>query len=326
MIIVTGAAGFIGSALIWELNSRGVRDILAVDLLDTSDKWKNFYGLHFTEYMDRDDFLKLVHRADKKLSHYEGIIHLGACSSTTETDARFLMNNNYEYTRILASWSRDHSKRFIYASSGATYGGGGEGFSDNHALLNKLKPLNAYGYSKHAFDLWALREGLLKNIVGLKYFNVFGPNEYHKHDMRSMVLKAFYQIRDHKKIQLFKSHRPEYHDGEQQRDFVYVKDAVRMTLFFWDNREIGGIFNIASGVASTWNALAAAVFNALKQRVHIEYIDMPETIRNQYQYYTCADISKIREAGYASPVTSLDAAVSDYVTKYLVPGERHLGE
>jgi len=326
MIIVTGAAGFIGSALIWELNNRGVQDILAVDWLDTTSKWKNFYGLRFSEYVDRDDFLKLIEHSDKKCSRVEGVIHLGACSSTTEADARFLMNNNYEYTRKLAMWCQAHNKRFIYASSAATYGSGAQGFSDYHAVLQKLRPLNAYGYSKHAFDLWALQEGLLKSIVGLKYFNVFGPNEYHKQDMRSMALKAFYQIRDQKKIQLFKSHRPEYHDGQQQRDFVYVKDAVRMTLFFWDNKEICGIYNIASGVASTWNALAGAVFSALKQKPYIEYIDMPPTIRDQYQYYTCADISKLRAAGYASPVTVLDAAVSDYVSAYLVPGERHLGE
>lgn len=325
MIVVTGAAGFIGSALIAALNRKGLTDILAVDALDTSAKWKNFYGLSFVDYLDKDDFLAGLQENQSWVRAIEGIIHMGACSSTTEQDAAFMMKNNYEYSKQVALWCLQHKKKLLYASSAATYGDGALGFSDDHAKLNTLRPLNIYGYSKHLFDLWMSQKGFLAQCVGVKYFNVFGPNEYHKGEMRSMVLKAYYQIHEHKRIKLFKSHRAEYKDGEQKRDFVYIKDAVQMTLFLWEHKHAAGIYNIGSGNASTWNMLATAVFKALKLPVQIEYVDMPESVRDQYQYYTRADMAKVRDTGYRVPLMPLDVAISEYVQEYLMK-DRYLGE
>lgn len=325
MIVVTGAAGFIGSALIAALNRKGLTDILAVDALDSSAKWKNFYGLSFADYLDKDDFLAGLQENQSWTRSIEGIIHMGACSSTTEQDAAFMIKNNFEYSKQIALWCAQHKKKLLYASSAATYGNGAQGFSDDHAKINTLRPLNIYGYSKHLFDSWALQKGFLSQCVGVKYFNVFGPNEYHKGEMRSMVLKAYYQIREHKKIRLFKSHRTDYKDGEQKRDFVYIKDAVQMTLFLWEQKQASGLYNIGSGNASTWNMLAAAVFKALQLPVQIEYIDMPGSVKDQYQYYTRADMAKVRDAGYRVPLMPLDDSISDYVQNYLMK-DRYLGE
>jgi ADP-L-glycero-D-manno-heptose 6-epimerase len=316
MIIVTGGAGFIGSALIAALNKRGVDDIIIVDRLGTDQRWKNLVNLQFADYIDKDRFLDMVVENVVGFS-VDVVFHLGACSSTTETDTSFLMSNNYEYTKQLAQWTTSKNTRFIYASSAATYGDGSQGFSDDEDKLETLQPLNPYGYSKHLFDLWARRNGLLDKIVGLKYFNVFGPNEYHKAEMRSFVLKAFEQINAAGKVRLFKSHRPDYKDGEQKRDFLYIKDAVDMTLFFYDNPKRAGIYNIGAGVASTWNDLAKAVFVAMDKRPNIEYFDTPDSIRNQYQYFTKADVTKLRTAGYKKQITSLEQAIKDYVTNYL---------
>ncbi len=324
MIVVTGGAGFIGSALIAALNKRGVDDILVVDRLSTDQRWRNLVNLRFADYLDKNDFLEIV-AEDALPFSVEAVFHLGACSTTTETDVSFLMDNNYEYSKQLAQWTADEDIRFIYASSAATYGDGSQGFSDNEGQLGLLRPLNPYGYSKQLFDLWAKRNGLLKKIVGLKYFNIFGPNEYHKAEMRSFVLKAFEQINATKKVRLFKSHRSDYADGEQKRDFLYVKDAVDTTLFFFDNPKTAGIFNIGSGTARTWNDLAKAVFAAMGKSPNIEYIDTPDSIRNQYQYFTEADISKIRSAGYKKPITPLEQAIKDYVANYLTQGD-YLGE
>jgi len=317
MIIVTGGAGFIGSALVAALNSRGITDILVVDQLACDEKWKNLRNLSFADYVEKDDFLEMV--AEGRIAPpIKAVFHLGACSSTTETNASYLYKNNYEYTKLLAQWATAANIRFIYASSAATYGDGSAGFSDREGQIEKLIPLNMYGYSKQLFDLWARRPGLLKKIVGLKYFNVFGPNEYHKGDMRSFCLRAFEQINATGKVRLFKSYKPEYKDGEQRRDFIYVKDAVDMTLFFLDNPQVGGLFNIGTGKARTWNDLAGAVFAAMGKKLNIEYIEMPESIRNQYQYFTQADITKLRKAGYDKRTTSLEAAIKDYVQKYLM--------
>jgi len=319
MIIVTGGAGFIGSAIIAALNKRAVTDILVVDRLGSDQKWKNLVNLSFADYLDKEDFLEAALEG-KLSSSIKTIFHLGACSSTTETDVSFLMENNYLYTKLLAQWATSNNTRFIYASSAATYGDGSQGFADNEDKIETLRPLNAYGYSKQLFDLWAKRKGLLNKIVGLKYFNVFGPNEYHKADMRSFVLKAFEQINATGKVRLFKSHRPDYKDGEQKRDFLYVKDAVDMTLFFLDYPKNAGLFNIGSGTARSWNDLAKAVFAAMGKEPNIEYIDMPESIRNQYQYFTQADITKLRTAGYDKPITALEEAAKDYVQNYLREG------
>lgn len=319
-IIVTGGAGFIGSAVVWRLNQLGLDNILIVDRLDETDKWKNLTPLKYADYLDADDFLDDLY----DFKDAKAVIHLGACSSTTERDSAYLMRNNYEFTRDLAEWAVANSVRFIYASSAATYGDGSSGMDDGAEDLTRLRPLNMYGYSKHLFDQYAARKRLYENIVGLKYFNVFGPNEGHKGDMRSLVNKAYGQINETGKLQLFKSHNPDYKDGEFGRDFVYVKDAVDMTLHFLD-AEGGGLFNIGAGKMHTWNELAAAIFKALEKEPNIEYIDMPENLRDRYQYRTEADISRLREAGYQNPATSLNEAVADYIHNYLVP-DKHLGD
>jgi ADP-L-glycero-D-manno-heptose 6-epimerase len=316
MIIVTGGAGFIGSALIAELNRRQISDILVVDELGADQKWKNLRNLSFTDYVEKDDFLDMVIE-DKLDSPIDVVFHLGACSDTTETNASYLVKNNYEYSKLLAQWATDADIRFIYASSAATYGDGSAGFSDDEEKIEALRPLNMYGYSKHLFDMWARRAGLLSKIVGLKYFNVFGPNEYHKGDMMSFVVKAFEQIKTTGKVRLFKSYRPEYADGEQVRDFLYVKDAVNMTLFFFDNPYINGIFNIGTGETRTWNDLVIAVFVGMGRKPNIEYIEMPASIRSQYQYFTQADLSKLRRAGYSKQTTPLEDAIRDYIQNYL---------
>jgi ADP-L-glycero-D-manno-heptose 6-epimerase len=256
------------------------------------------------------------------------VFHLGACSATTEKNAGYLADNNYGYTKELATWSLAHGARFIYASSAATYGDGGQGMDDKDEHLHRLRPLNMYGYSKHLFDLYAQRAGWLSRIVGVKYFNVFGPNEDHKADMRSLVNKAYQQILAEGRVQLFKSHKPEFKDGEQMRDFLYVKDAVEMTLHFAEHAQgekAGGLFNLGSGEANTWLTLTRAIFAALDREPAIDFIDMPEVLRGKYQYYTKADVSKLRASGYARAMTPLPDAVRDYVQNYLVPAKK-LGE
>ncbi len=316
MIIVTGGAGFIGSAIIAALNKRQITDILVVDELGTDQKWKNLRNLSFADYVEKEDFLEMVIE-DKLNSSIDAVFHLGACSDTTETNASYLIKNNYEYSKLLAQWATADNIRFIYASSAATYGDGSAGFSDDQEKIEILRPLNMYGYSKHLFDLWAHRAGLFKKLVGLKYFNVFGPNEYHKGDMRSFVIKAFEQINATGKVRLFKSYKPEYADGEQLRDFIYIKDAVDMTLFFYHKPQLSGLFNIGTGKARTWNDLVKAVFAATGREPNIEYIEMPESIRNQYQYFTEADITNFRKAGYDKEITTLEDAIKDYVQSYL---------
>ena len=319
-IIVTGGAGFIGSALIWRLNELGYNDILVVDRMDETDKWKNLAPLKFADYIDADDFLFEI----DEFKQAKTIFHLGACSSTTETDSDMMLRNNYQYTKELAVFAVKNGVRFIYASSAATYGDGSAGMADGAEGLEKLRPLNIYGYSKHLFDKYAAQKGMFDKIVGLKYFNVFGPNENHKGDMRSLVNKAFDQIRQTGKLQLFRSHNPEFSDGEFGRDFVYVKDAVDMTLHFMESG-CGGLFNVGSGRMNTWNALADAIFKALDLPRNVEFVDMPVHLRDRYQYHTVADLSRISAAGYTAETTPLDAAVADYIQNYLIPG-RHLGD
>jgi ADP-L-glycero-D-manno-heptose 6-epimerase len=320
MIVVTGGVGFIGSAIVWRLNELGYDDILIVDRADETDKWKNLAPLRFSDYMDADDFLDEVglHK------NADAIFHMGACSSTTETDADYMIRNNYQYTKDLADFAAANDIRFIYASSAATYGDGSAGMNDGTDDLHKLRPLNIYGYSKQMFDQYAARNGMFEKIIGLKYFNVFGPNENHKGDMRSLVNKAFDQINETGKVNLFKSANPDYADGEFGRDFVYVKDAVEMSLYFMDRKD-GGLFNVGSGRMNTWNALADAIFKALDSPRNVEFIDMPANLRDRYQYHTQADLTRIRDAGYTAETTTLDEAVADYVRNYLKPG-KHLGD
>lgn len=319
-IIVTGGAGFIGSAVVWRLNQLGYDDILIVDRMDETDKWKNLVPLRFADYIDADDFIEDL----GDFSQAKAIFHLGACSSTTETDSDYMFRNNFEYTRDLAEFAVANGIRFVYASSAATYGDGSNGMDDGYDDLGKLRPLNVYGYSKHMFDQYAARNGMFDSIVGLKYFNVYGPNENHKDDMRSLVNKAYDQIRATGRLQLFRSADPRYQDGEFGRDFVYVKDAVEMTLHFLDGHA-SGIFNVGSGRMNTWNALADAIFKALEREKNVEFIEMPEHLRDRYQYHTQADLTRIRETGFENDITELDAAVADYIQNYLGP-DKHLGD
>ncbi len=321
-ILVTGAAGFIGSAVVNALNERGFEKIIVTDVLCHDEKWRNLAPLRFEDYLQADDLLRVIEFDPNCFGTIDYIYHLGACSATTETDGAYLIANNYHYTKTLAEWALDQGARFVYASSAATYGDGARGMDDTDADLAKLRPLNLYGYSKQLFDLHAQRRGYLDAIVGIKYFNVFGPNEYHKGDMRSLVCKAHQQIMETGKIRLFRSHRPEFRDGEQMRDFVYVKDAVAMTLHLAETKRAGGLYNVGSGTARTWLDLARALFAALDREPQIEFIDMPDSIRDQYQYYTCAGIEKLRATGYTADTTRLEDAVRDYVTGYLQTGSR----
>ncbi|HZF01443.1 MAG TPA: ADP-glyceromanno-heptose 6-epimerase [Methylomirabilota bacterium] len=319
-VLVTGGAGFIGSALVWALNRRDCGNIVVCDILGTNEKWRNLTPLRFADYVEAADLLPRLQNG--ALGKFDLVLHMGACSSTTEKDASYLIRNNYEFTKDLCAWSLKNKARFVYASSAATYGDGSAGMDDDESQIEKLRPLNIYGYSKHLFDLYARRGKFLNKIVGLKYFNVFGPNEDHKADMRSLVHKSFAQVQGKGVIQLFKSYRKDFKDGEQKRDFLYVKDAVAMTLHLAANKKAGGLFNIGSGEARTWVDLANSVFAALKKKPKIEFIEMPETIRDKYQHFTQADISRLRAAGYREKITSLENAVADYVQNYLVPDKR----
>ena len=324
-ILVTGGAGLIGSALIHALNQRGQEDILVTDVLGKDAKWKNLSPLRFDDFIQADSFLDRLEENPDAFGSVRTIFHLGACSATTEMDSGYLMENNYGYTKHLAHWALRRGIRFVYASSAATYGDGLQGMDDCTDHLETLRPLNAYGYSKHLFDLHAKRNGWLEKIAGIKYFNVFGPNEGHKGEMRSLVSKAYEQILETGKVRLFKSHRPDYRDGEQVRDFVYVKDAVAMTIHIANTPSANGLFNIGTGTPRNWVDLATALFTALDRKPEIEFIDMPEHIRNQYQYHTCADVSRLRSTGWSAPASVLEDSVSDYVGNYLVPG-LHLGD
>ncbi|MBN1828776.1 MAG: ADP-glyceromanno-heptose 6-epimerase [Deltaproteobacteria bacterium] len=316
MIVVTGGAGFIGSAVVWRLNREGIDDIVVVDNLGATEKWKNLVNCTYREYLHKDCFIAMV-REDRAPFPATAIVHMGACSSTTERNADYLMENNYRYTKILAQWAADRDIPFIYASSAASYGNGDQGFNDDDKLITTLKPTNMYGYSKHLFDCWMLSQNLERTIVGLKFFNVFGPNEYHKGDMRSVVHKAFCQIRREGAVRLFKSYRGDYGDGGQMRDFIYVKDCAEVIWWFLENRRATGIFNVGTGTARTWNDLAAAVFDAMGRKRQIDYSDMPESVRPHYQYFTEAAMDKLRKAGYDKPFYSLEEAVEEYVRRYL---------
>lgn len=329
MIVITGGAGFIGSALLWGLNQRGVSDILIVDEIDHDQKEKNIGALQYEEFVGIRDFRERLLAGDFDRAGVEAILHMGAISSTTETDWEKLQDLNVEYSKDIIRWCFDRGVRCIYASSGATYGGGEAGYSDDHALFDDLRPLNLYGKSKLLVDMWARDGGYFDatagGVVGLRYFNVFGPNEYHKGHMRSVIAKKFEEVSQQGTIELFKSYREEYKDGEQKRDFIYIKDAVAVTLHFLDNKDLTGVYNVGTGKAETWNAVARAMFKALGREADIRYVDMPDDLRDQYQYFTQADITKLRKSGFQLPFTLLEKAVRDYVVNYLREG-LHLGE
>jgi ADP-L-glycero-D-manno-heptose 6-epimerase len=316
-LLVTGGAGFIGGNLVRALNGRGCRNIAVVDHCDHPAKRRNLEGLQFEDYFDKTVFRALVR--ENRAPKFSGVFHLGACSSTAESDGAYLKDNNFRYTRELCEWSLRAGARFVYASSAATYGDGSFGYCDDDAATPSLRPLNLYGWSKQWFDLWALRTGAAQCIAGVKFFNVYGPGEDHKGDMRSVVAKSHQIILQDRAISLFKSHRSEYRDGEQTRDFVYVDDAVAVALFLGDRPEISGLFNCGTGKARTWIDLAHSLFAAAGIPPSITFIDMPEYIRDKYQYHTQADMHKLRRAGYTAPFSDIEEGVRRYVTEYLAP-------
>jgi len=316
MIVLTGGAGFIGSCFLSKLNQLGEPQVLVVDHDDSEVKMANLKGKLFLDFVEKKNFIDEIKKG-KFPKAVKAIFHIGACSSTTETDKEYLRQNNLEYSKTLAKWALDEKIPFFYASSAATYGAGEQGYSDADSQIPKLKPLNLYGQSKQDFDLWLLEKKLTNSVVGFKYFNVYGPNEYHKEEMRSLVVKAYQQIKKDKKIRLFKSYKPEFNDGEQKRDFVYIKDVVDLMWEFYQNQQLKGIYNVGSGRARTWNDLAKAIFTALNLPIKIEYIDMPEEIKDKYQYFTEADLSKLKKTGLKYSPRTLEVAVADYVQNYL---------
>ncbi len=315
MILLTGGAGFIGSVLLHSLNLNGRKDIYLVDSLGCSEKWKNISSKHIDDYCDKHSFLKKL-KQGLTLNEIDCIFHLGACSSTTETNIDYLMENNFLFSKLLAEFAIKNRIPFIYASSAATYGDGSQGFDDTVSKLETLRPLNGYAYSKHLFDLWITKQKPDSQVLGLKFFNVFGPNEYHKENMKSVAFKAFYEIGEKKSLSLFESKHPDYKDGEQKRDFIYVKDVVSI-MTECQEKKISGIYNLGTGTASSWNDLAHAAFKALSVTPKIDYIPLPEQLTDKYQYYTCADMHKLKNAGIKHPCMSLEDAVRDYYTNYL---------
>ena len=320
-IVVTGGTGFIGSNLVKYLNEKSYHNITIVDHLREDNKWKNMRQLSFSDYFDRQDFLELLR--DDKFPGPDIIVHLGACSATTERDENYLLHNNTKFSKSIFDYCLRNNCQMIYASSAATYGDGSDGYSDKSLDLN---PLNCYGYSKHLFDGWVRQsEQKPKQYVGLKFFNVYGPNEYFKNNMASLVFKAFFQIQETGKLKLFRSHREDYKDGMQLRDFVYVKDITRWICELMDDAPAhSGIYNMGFGQARTWLDLAKPVFEALGKPMEIEWVDIPENIRNQYQYFTEAKMGKLFSEGLSQPEWSLEKGVNDYVTSYLMKGPKIL--
>lgn len=315
MILLTGGAGFIGSCFLKKLNDNGIKDVVIVDHLGKSNKWKNLVGKRFHSFFSKEEFLDFI--VTKKFTNYkfDAIIHLGACTNTTETDLDYLMLNNFQYSVKLAELALQHDSRFIFASSAATYGLGELNYDDS--LIFELKPLNPYGFSKYLFDCWVVENSLQSTFVGLKFFNVYGPNEYHKGEMTSMVYKAFIQVQHSNFIKLFKSTHPDYADGDQKRDFIYVFDVLNI-LWQLLNSKIGGIFNLGTGVARSWNELALSVFSALGKEPKIDYIEMPETLKPQYQNFTQAKMDKLCNFLGNINFTSLEDGINDYVHRFLL--------
>lgn len=315
--IVTGAAGFIGSCVVRTLNDAGIDDIIAVDNIAETDKWLNLRNKRYLEYIHKDRFLERL----PMLKDVMAVIHMGACSSTTERCFDYLYGNNFEYTKALWNWCAENGVQFIYASSAATYGDGSCGF-DDEGNIDLLRPLNGYGYSKQLFDLWVKHQATAfpPQYAGLKFFNVYGPNEYFKGSMASMVYHGYKQIQSEGRVRLFRSCNPDYEDGGQLRDFVYVKDVCRVILWLLKHPSVSGLFNVGTGRAQSFCELAEATFRALGLEPDIEYIPMPEHLREKYQYYTKAEMSKLRRAGYEAPFMNVEEGAADYVQNYLDKG------
>ncbi|HAZ14280.1 MAG: ADP-glyceromanno-heptose 6-epimerase [Bdellovibrionales bacterium GWA2_49_15] len=324
MILVTGGAGFIGSVLARDLNRRGHKDLIIVDRLGKADKWKNLRHVNFEDFIHADE-LFLADR-DDLFSQLTAIYHLGACSSTTENDVDFLMGNNYAFSKNIFNLATQYDIPLVYASSAATYGDGEQGYADNESKAHALLPLNPYGFSKKIFDDWVLgQKSTPARWFGVKFFNVYGPNEYHKGEMRSIVHKAFGQIQTSGKVKLFKSHKAGYKDGEQLRDFVYVNDvtAGMISLIEDTKKKASGIYNMGTGKARSFLDLVTAVFRALDKTPEIEFIDMPLNIRDQYQYFTEADMGKIKKILPKLKLHTLEEGVKDYVQNYLIKADSY---
>ncbi len=319
MIVLTGAAGFIGSVILGYLNGKGLNDIVIADDFSKREKEDNYKGKKYAEAVDRDDLFRWFDQNARKIDF---VLHIGARTDTTEFNMQVFEILNIEYSKQIWNRCTEQQIPLIYASSAATYGLGELGYSDNHEVVEKLKPLNPYGISKNEFDKWVLKQEKQPPFwAGLKFFNVYGPNEYHKGRMASVILHAFYQINETGKVKLFRSHNPEFKDGEQLRDFVYVKDLADVIGFLMENRPASGLYNLGTGKARTFLDLAKATFNAMDKEPDIKFIDTPEDIRDKYQYFTQADMTKLRKAGYTKPFTSLEDGVTDYVRNYLLPGK-----
>jgi len=317
MIVVTGALGFIGSALLGELQQRGYGELVAVDNFSDTHKFPNLDGKNLHLKIDRSEFLNWLSTNGEKVQF---VFHIGARTRTNEFDWNVLNELNVNYSKSVWNLCTQHSIPLVYASSAATYGNGDQGFSDDPSTLMSLKPMNPYGESKQIFDLWILNQTEAPPFwAGFKFFNVFGPNEYHKGRMASVVFHAYNQIQEEGQVSLFKSYKPEYPDGAQKRDFVYVKDVLNVLIYEMETRKNAGLYNLGSGKAHTFLELATAVFDALGIDPSISYIDMPEDIRENYQYFTEADESRLIQSGYHLGFTDFNVAVADYVQNYLKP-------
>ncbi|WP_069659509.1 ADP-glyceromanno-heptose 6-epimerase [Arcticibacter eurypsychrophilus] len=319
MIVITGAAGFISSCLVQKLNDEGFYDLVLVDDFSSAEQNKNFEGKRFSHQIDRKDFIQWI-RANHV--HTQFVFHLGARTDTTEFDHTLLNELNLEYSKEVWNACVEFGLPLVYASSAATYGLGEQGYEDDERTLNTLKPLNPYGESKNDFDIWALKQPRAPYFwAGMKFFNVYGPNEYHKGRMASVILHTFNQIKATGKMKLFQSHNPKFKDGEQMRDFVYVKDVINVLYFFMHHRKDSGIYNLGTGKARTFLDLATNTFKALNKEPEISFIPTPEDIRDKYQYFTEAPMHKLLAIGYNNPFHTLEEGVSDYVKNYLVPGK-----
>jgi ADP-L-glycero-D-manno-heptose 6-epimerase len=318
-IVITGAAGMIGSGVVRYLNDLGYKNLILVDDLKESEKWKNLVGKQFNHWISKTTLFQWL---EGKESEIDAIIHLGACSDTMETNGDYLLENNYRFSIRLAQWALERNKRFIYASSAATYGDGSKGFIDDESQLEVLSPINMYGFSKHMVDLWMKQQNVLDRVVGLKYFNVFGPNEYHKGRMASMILKMAHIAKNEGVIRLYQSNDlARFAHGEQKRDFIYVKEAVQKSVFFLTSLACG-IYNIGSGCPTSWNQMASYLFGALGKKVEIRYIEMPKELDKQYQNFTCADMKKSSSLFSQLPKISMEEAVREYVQDYLLVNAR----
>lgn len=317
MIVITGAAGFIGSCVLSYFNQKGHQDIIIVDDFSRADKNKNLEGKKFSQQIHRDEFINWFRHNAQQINY---VIHLGARTDTTEFNAEVFEKLNVQYSKDIWNICCQYQIPLIYASSAATYGAGEHGYDDDETKLSLLQPLNPYGWSKHYFDLWVMQQNEHPPFwAGLKFFNVFGPNEYHKGRMASVVFHAFHQIQKTGKVKLFRSHRPDFKDGEQLRDFVYIKDVVKVIYFIYSNKIKNGIYNLGTGKARTFLDLARSVFKAMNKLENIEFIDTPEDIRDKYQYFTEARMQKLLQQSYSEKFTSLEDAIQDYVLNYLIP-------